>query len=63
MKRAYGITQGTTILIENLKGKDYLGDLGVDRRIMLKWIWRLWTGIRWFNIGSSAGPRMELRVP
>jgi len=27
-----------TTLVENLKGRDYLGDLGVDGRIILKWI-------------------------
>jgi hypothetical protein len=26
------------ILVGNLKGRDHLGDLGIDGRIILKWI-------------------------
>jgi len=26
------------ILVANLKGRDYLGDLGIDGRLILKWI-------------------------
>jgi hypothetical protein len=28
--------------MESLKGKDHSEDLGVDVRIILKWIWRVW---------------------
>jgi hypothetical protein len=36
--------------LEYLKGRDYLGDLGIDGRIALKWISRkwglsIWTGL------------------
>jgi hypothetical protein len=27
-----------TTLVENLKGRDYLGDLGIYGRVMLEWI-------------------------
>jgi hypothetical protein len=47
--------------LKKLKGRDR--DISVDRRIILKQNWRLWTGINWFNIGFSAGPIMELRIP
>jgi hypothetical protein len=29
---------GKCMQTENLKGRDFLGDLGVDGRIILKWI-------------------------
>jgi hypothetical protein len=35
---------------ENVKGRDILRDLGVDRRIIL-----IWTGLIWLRIGSSSG--------
>jgi hypothetical protein len=28
----------TVFWLENLKGRDHLGNLGVDRKIILKWI-------------------------
>jgi hypothetical protein len=32
------------VLVRKPKGKSYLGDPGVDRRIILKWILRKWFG-------------------
>jgi hypothetical protein len=43
-----------------MKEIDHLGDLGVDRRIILRWIFRkwdvrLWTGSSWLRIGTGGG--------
>ena len=35
----------------NLKERDHLGDPGVDRRIILSWIFRKWVVVAW--TGSS----------
>ena len=40
--------------------RDHLGDLGVDVRIILRWIFRkwdvgLWTGSSWLLIGTAGG--------
>jgi hypothetical protein len=40
---------------ENLKGRDRMGDFGVDSRIILKWILMVWTGFVWLRIGTSGG--------
>jgi len=42
-----------------LKGRDYLNNLGIDVRIILKQIWRkqdgkVWNGFIWFKIGGSG---------
>jgi hypothetical protein len=47
------------ILVENLKGRDKLKDLGVDGNI-LEWILgkqggRVWTDCIWLGIGTSGG--------
>jgi hypothetical protein len=38
---------------------DYLGYPGVDRRIILKWIYKkwdgAWTGLSWLRIGTGGG--------
>ena len=44
----------------NLKKRDHLGDPGVDRRIILKWIIRKWDvgewiGLIWLRIGTGGG--------
>jgi hypothetical protein len=44
----------------NQKGKDYLGDLSVDGKIIWKWIlkkygWGMWTRFMWLGIRFSGG--------
>ena len=48
------------IWLGNLKEGDHLGDLGVDVRIELRWIFRkwdegVWTGSSWLRIGKLGG--------
>jgi hypothetical protein len=45
---------------ENLKGTDHLGHMGVDGRIILKWVFRvqigkLMTGFIWLRTGTNGG--------
>jgi hypothetical protein len=47
-------------VLENLKGRDHPVDLGVDGRIILKWILEeeggvLWRTLIWLRIGNSGG--------
>jgi hypothetical protein len=43
----------TEILWGNLRGKDYLEDLGVDARIILKSIFKNWDGgIDWIDLAQ-----------
>jgi len=44
----------------NLRERDYLEDSGVDRKIILRWIfWKCdvgaWTGSIWLRIGIDGG--------
>jgi hypothetical protein len=44
----------------NLRVRDYLGDPGVDGRIILRWIFRkwdvvVWTGSSWLRVGTGGG--------
>jgi hypothetical protein len=44
----------------HLRERDHLKDPGIDRRIILRWIFRkwdvrLWTGSNWFRIGIVGG--------
>ena len=44
----------------NLRQRDYLGDPGVDGRIILRWIFRrwdvgVWTVLSWLRLGTDGG--------
>jgi hypothetical protein len=48
------------MLVEKSEGKNHSEDLGVDGKIILKWIegkwgWRVWTGLVWLRIGTGGG--------
>jgi hypothetical protein len=43
----------TTFLSENLEGREHLGDLRVDGRIILNGF--MLTGCTWFRIESNSG--------
>jgi hypothetical protein len=42
----------TIFWLENLKGIDYMEDLGVDGKITLEWILRKWVGVDWINLAQ-----------
>jgi hypothetical protein len=48
------------VLVGKSDGRDHLEDLGVDGRIILRWIFRkwdvgAWTGSSWLRIGIGGG--------
>jgi len=48
------------VLVGKAEGKNHLGDPSVDRRIILRLIFRksdvgLWTGSSWLRIGTGGG--------
>jgi hypothetical protein len=50
----------TEFRLGHLRKRDHWGDLGVDGRIKLRWIFRkwdvgLWTGSSWLRIGTADG--------
>ena len=42
----------TGLCWENLWERDHLKDLGVGRRIILKWIFHKWDGLAWTGLIS-----------
>jgi len=45
---------------DGLRARDQLEDLGVDGKIILRWIFSkwdkgVWTGLIWFRIGTGGG--------
>ena len=57
-----GERRGKYIILVGKPGRDHLGDLDIDDRIILKWIFniyiystRMGTGLIWFRIGTSDG--------
>ena len=60
------------ILVGNLRERDQLGDLGLDGRIMLSWIFRKWDvgGMDWMDLAHDrdrwralVNAVMNLRIP
>jgi hypothetical protein len=50
----------TGFWLGNLRERDHLEGPGVDRRIILRWIFRKWdggtlTGLIWLRIGKGGG--------
>ena len=47
------------VLVGKPEGKNYWGDLDVDGRIILKWIFGKWEGVEtgwsWLRIGTDIG--------
>jgi hypothetical protein len=44
----------------NLRERDHLQDPGIDRRMIVRWIFRkwdigVWTGSSWLRIGTAGG--------
>jgi hypothetical protein len=43
----------------NLKERDYLEDLRVDKSVILKWIFKergvVWAGLIWLRVGTGSG--------
>jgi hypothetical protein len=49
------------VLVGRTEGKRSLEDLGVEGRMILKWIFKQWdgqacTGLIWLRIGTGGGP-------
>ena len=44
------------ILVGKTKGKNHMGDPGIDGRFFRKWDVGEWTGSNWLRIGTGGGP-------
>jgi hypothetical protein len=58
------IEMNSKYLLDDLKGRDHVEDLSIDRKIILEWILgkrdgTVWSGCIWLRIGTIA----RLRVP
>jgi hypothetical protein len=60
----------TKLLLEYLKRRDHLGNLGLDESIILTWIQKkldiviMWTGFIWLKIGwNHVSTIINLQVP
>jgi len=60
------------VLVRNLRERDHLGDLDVDGRIILRWIFRQWEvrGMDWIKLAQDrdkwralVNTVMNLRIP
>jgi hypothetical protein len=59
------------VLVGNLRGRDHLEDLGVDGRILFKWVVKNWDGgMDWIYLAQDrdgwralVNAVMNLRVP
>jgi hypothetical protein len=56
----FDLCEESTILVGKPEGKDQSENLGIDGRIILKWIlgkegWRVWIGFMWLRIGTVGG--------
>jgi len=45
-----------TVLMGDMKERNYLEDMGVYGRIILKMIFKEWDGEAWLWIGTGGGP-------
>jgi hypothetical protein len=47
---------------ENVKGRNHLGNVGVDERIILNWIfgWKVWIGFSWLRKVFNSFSRMTV---